>query len=413
MNVILISPGFPAEMPLFTRGLAEVGARVFGVGDTPQGALDPGVRSALSAYLQVKDLWQEEAVVAEVKRFVGKHTIDRIECLWEPGMMLAGRMRDAFGVPGLSAERSLPFRDKEVMKQVLDAAGVRTPHHYRATSVAEVRQAVERIGFPVIVKPISGAGSADTYPVHSQEDLEQALKLIRHVPEISVEEYIEGEEFTFDTVCGSGRRGRDRILFENVAWYRPKPLISRLNAWINPQAIALRDIEDEAIAIGRRLGHEVLDALQFEAGFTHMEWFRTAAGEAIFGEIGGRPPGGRLVHAMNYSCDIDLFTGWAEAVCWGKLSQETSKKYNAAVVFKRAEGEGIVNRIEGLDAILAKYGEHIVNIDLVKVGEPRRDWRKVIVGDGWVVCRHPNLGLTLEIADRLSTDLRIHAAPRR
>ena len=27
MNVLLISPGFPVEMPQFTRGLAEVGAR--------------------------------------------------------------------------------------------------------------------------------------------------------------------------------------------------------------------------------------------------------------------------------------------------------------------------------------------------------------------------------------------------
>ena len=27
MNVLMISPGFPNEMPLFARGLAEVGAR--------------------------------------------------------------------------------------------------------------------------------------------------------------------------------------------------------------------------------------------------------------------------------------------------------------------------------------------------------------------------------------------------
>ena len=26
MNVLMISPGFPADMPLFTRGLARVGA---------------------------------------------------------------------------------------------------------------------------------------------------------------------------------------------------------------------------------------------------------------------------------------------------------------------------------------------------------------------------------------------------
>jgi len=35
MNVLLLSPGYPADMPEFTRGLAETGARVFGVGDSP------------------------------------------------------------------------------------------------------------------------------------------------------------------------------------------------------------------------------------------------------------------------------------------------------------------------------------------------------------------------------------------
>ena len=32
----MISPGFPADMPLFTRGLARVGADVIGVGDQPK-----------------------------------------------------------------------------------------------------------------------------------------------------------------------------------------------------------------------------------------------------------------------------------------------------------------------------------------------------------------------------------------
>ena len=43
--------------------------------------------------------------------------------------------------------------------------------------------------------------------------------MMRHVPEVSVEEFIDGEEFTFDTICAGGE-----ILFENVMWYRPRPL---------------------------------------------------------------------------------------------------------------------------------------------------------------------------------------------
>ena len=409
MNVIMISPGFPIEMPLFTRGLAEVGARVLGVGDQPRAALSDETRRSLSAYLQVKSLWDEEAMVREVTEWVRGHQVDRVECLWEPGMTVAARLREALGVPGLTVEQTVPFRDKETMKQVLDAAGVRTPHHARARTAEECREAAERIGYPLIIKPIAGAGSADTYPLQEPDDLQQAIDLLRHVPEVSVEEFIEGEEYTFDTVCG-GTPEHSEILFHNVAWYRPKPLVARLNPWVNQQAICLRDTGTPDIAPGRELGLKVLKALGFHSGFSHMEWFRTPSGEAVFGEIGGRPPGGRLVHVMNYSCDCDLFVGWAEAVCYGRMSQSTEKRYNAAVVFKRAEGEGqVVRRVEGVDGLLARYGEHVANIDLVRVGEPRRDWRQVVSGDGWIVVRHPELETCLEIANFATTNVRVIA----
>ena len=112
---------------------------------------------------------------------------------------------------------------------------------------------------------------------------------------------------------------------------------------------------------------------------------------------------------MNYAAETDLFAGWAEAVCYGRLSQNTEKRFNASLVFKRAEGNGTVRRYEGLDAILAKYGEHITSIELTPIGQPRRDWKKSTVGDGWIVARHPNLEIALEIANRLTTDLRIIA----
>jgi formate-dependent phosphoribosylglycinamide formyltransferase (GAR transformylase) len=404
MNVIFISPGFPAEMPQFTQGLAQVGARVLGVGDGPLAGLPDDARHALSDYLQVRQLWDEDATIEEIHRWVRGRSIDRIECLWEPGVVLAARLRETLGIPGMGVQQALAFRDKELMKEKLDEAGVRTPRHARARTTEEVREAAERIGYPLIIKPIAGAGSADTYPVHDDQDLEQSLELTRHVPEVSVEEYVEGEEFTYDTVSADGD-----ILFQNVAWYRPKPLVARLNPWVSSQAIALRDTSVPQIAVGVELGKKVLGALGFGSGFTHMEWFRKEDGEAVFGEIGARAPGARLVHAMNYSAEIDLFAGWAEAVCYGRLSQATEKRYNAALVFKRAEGEGRVQRYQGLDAILAKYGEHITAIELTPIGQPRKDWRKSTVGDGWIVARHPNLEATVEIANKLTTDLRILA----
>jgi len=404
MNVVYLSPGFPAEMPLFVRGLAQVGAKVYGVGDQPVQALPPEAREGLTDYLQVRSFGDEAAVVEEIRGWLRGRSIDRVECMWERLMYLAATLRETFGVPGMNRAQTAVVRDKESMKQAVEDAGLRVPRHGRARTAAEAWEVVERVGYPAILKPIDGAGSKDTYRCDDRDEFEVALQKTRHVEELSVEEFIEGEELTYDTVCADGE-----VLFESVAWYRPKPMELAQSPWISMQNIVLRDISQEFPRPGVELGHGVLKALGFTTGFTHMEWFRTASGEAVFGEIGGRPPGARLVHAINYSADVDLFTGWAEATCFGRLSQDTSKKYNTAMIFKRAQGDGLVREHRGLQELLQRYGEHVASIELTPIGEPRRDWRQVVVGDGWIVVRHPELDDCLHISERFVNDLTVVA----
>jgi biotin carboxylase len=406
MNVLLLSPGFPVEMPYFTRGLAEVGASVVGVGDQPEGSLPDVARRHLSHYLHVRSLWDEAQVIEEVRALARRVTIDRIECLWEPAMILAGRLREAIGLPGMTAREVLPFRDKEVMKQVLDAAGVRTPRHHRASTANQVRQAAADVGYPLIVKPIAGAGSADTHRVNDARELEAVLPLLVHVPEVSVEEFIDGEEYTFDTITIGGE-----IAYFNICWYRPRPLIARTVEWISPQTVALRDVDAPFLEVGKQLGCAVLAALRYSTGFTHMEWFRKPDGEAVFGEIAARPPGARTTDLMNYASDIDVFRGWAEAVACGRLTQRLDRKYNAAMIFKRASGNGRIRRIDGLERILAAFGPHIAEVSLLPVGAPRRNWKQSLLSDGQIVLRHPDLRMTVEMADRVGVELRMEAEP--
>ncbi len=404
MNILLIAPGFPSEMPFFTRGLARVGAQVIGLADSPQGGLPAMTRESLAAYIRVPRLFDEEVVIDTVRRHPLASKIDRVECLWEPGMVLAAGLREALDLPGMTVEQTLPFRDKEVMKQVLDRAGIRTPHHARATTDHEVLEAAERIGFPLIVKPIAGAGSADTHRVDDMDQLEALLPRLSHVAEVSVEEFIDGEEYTFDTISAGGE-----ILYSNIAFYRPRPLIARTVEWISPQTITLRDFNAPHLAGGREMGVRVLKALGFSTGFTHMEWYRTAEGEAVFGEIGARPPGARSVELMNYGCDFDSFTGWAEAVCTGRLTQPWERRYNAAIIFKRAQGNGHIQRIEGLERLLARFGEHITSVELLPVGAHRRNWLQTLISDGYVILRHPHLATTMEMADRVGVELQLYA----
>lgn len=404
MNVLMIAPGYPSEMPLFARGLTRVGAQVFGVADVPQEELPALAKQHLSGYLRVPSLVDEDAVVAAVQRWVGPVKMDRVVCLWEPGVLLAAKLRAALGVPGMTLEDAIPFRNKDAMKERVAAAGIRTPRHRSATSAVEVRDAAMMIGFPVIVKPIAGAGSMDTYRANDLAELDAALGRMEHIDEVNVEEFVDGEEFTFDTICVDGR-----VLYYNVSYYRPRPLAFRSTEWISPMTYCLRDVEDPRLAGGVMMGYDVLKALNFRTGFTHMEWYRKEDGEAVFGEIAARPPGANTVDLMNFASDIDLFTGCAEAEVHGRFTQKVDRKYNAVNVFKRAQGKGRIQRIEGLDRIKRDFGPHIAHIDLLPVGAPRRDWVQTLVSDGYVVLRHPDLSTLMRMADSVATDLRLYA----
>ncbi|MCA9490582.1 MAG: hypothetical protein KC621_11690, partial [Myxococcales bacterium] len=157
MDVIFLSPGYPPEMSHYVRGLAEVGARVWGVGDSHPQALPDNARKSLAGYLQVPRIMDEQDVLARVREWMKGRNIDRIEAQWEPLVLEAAKLREAFGIPGMSYDTVLGFRDKQLMKERIKAAGLRVPHSARVRSAPEARAAAERFGYPLIVKPIAGA----------------------------------------------------------------------------------------------------------------------------------------------------------------------------------------------------------------------------------------------------------------
>ena len=171
-----------------------------------------------------------------------------------------------------------------------------------------------------------------------------------------------------------------------------------------------RHVDDPWVAGGRAMGAQVLKVLGYDTGFTHMEWYRKADGEVVFGEIGARPPGARTVDLMNFASDVDLFTGWAEAELHGTFSLNIERKYNCACITKRAHGQGRVKRIEGLDGLRHRLGDAICTIDLLAIGTPRRDWKSTLLSDGYISLRHPDWQTTMDMADLVGTDLQLYAS---
>lgn len=404
MRVVFLAPTYPAEMIQYTRGLAEVGAEVYGVGDASRASLSKELRGWMTDYLQVPRIMDEDDVLERVTAWMRGRSVDRVLSNWEPLTILAARIRERWGLPGMSVDTVRGFRDKQIMKERVKAAGLRVPKSVRVRSESEIRAAVEQIGYPLVLKPIAGAGSADTYKVRDKAELEKVMSAMRHVQEASCEEFIEGEEFTFDCISVDGVPQ-----YENVAQYLPKPLEARSEQWISPVIITVKEMYQPKLMPGVELGRKVLKALNMGDGYTHMEWFLTSKGEAIFGEIGCRPPGGHLVDQMNYTSDIDCFREWARVACWKSFEAKAPRKYNCGIVFKRALGEGRIQRIEGLNAWKQLAGRWFVDDQLLRPGTHRRNWKQTLVSDGFVLCRHPEWSEAFRLSFAAATGIKMYA----
>lgn len=404
-DVLFLQPVYPPEMQQFARGLAEAGARVWGVGDSSERAIPEDLRRHLAGYLRVPAIMDEDDVIRRVERWLGGRRPDRIEACWEPLTLLAARMRERWGIPGMSVDTVLGFRDKKIMHERIAAAGLRTARSARVRSEPEAWAAVDQLGYPVVVKPTAGAGGADTYICPDAPSLQAALVATRHVPEVVLEEFITGEEFTYETLCVDGKP-----LFHAISRYVPNVLDARKNEWISPIICCVRDLDDPGLADGIRLGHRALDALGMGTGISHMEWFRQADKSAVFGEMACRPPGANMMDLMNYARDVDLYRAWGRAVIGLDPQLPAERRYNAAIVFKRAMGQGRIRAIEGLDGFLRRYGPHVARVDLLPVGAQRRNWKATFLADGNVVVRHRDLATCLQMAQDAATDIRMFAA---
>lgn len=403
MRVVFLAPSYPPEMIEYCRGLAEVGAEIYGVGDTPREALPAAVKRYLAGYLAVPAIMNEDDLVQRTTTWLKGREIDRVCSNWEPLVLAAAKLRERWGIAGMSVDTVRGFRDKELMKERVRAAGLRVPRSARAKDAHEARAAAEQVGFPLVIKPIAGAGSADTYLCRDQATFEATLQ--RSAWEASVEEYIEGDEFTFDTLCINGTPA-----YENVAQYLPKPLEARSEAWISPVILTVRNLTQPDIALGVELGRKVLGALGMGTGFTHMEWFLTPSGEAVFGEIGCRPGGARLVDQMNYTSDIDLFREWARATCWSSFEANATRLYNCGIIFKRALGSGRITRITGLDQWKARCHPWVLEDELLRPGNTRRNWKQTLLSDGWLMVRHPDWNEAKRMCFAAATDVAMFAS---
>ncbi|KIG19228.1 Carbamoylphosphate synthase large subunit [Enhygromyxa salina] len=407
VDVIFLEPNFPRNQREFARALHAVGARVTGIGERPKEYLDDEMRHWLSHYEQVSNVTDPTQVERAVRFMQTKIRVDRLEAAVEAHVMCAAKVREACGIPGTSVETTFLCRDKPAMKEALRKAGVPCAQSIGSDDAKEIKDFVQRIGYPVIVKPRDAAGAAATYRCDDDASLAQALHEsgVGSGHSVAVEEFIEGHEGFWDTITVGGT-----VVHEFVCHYYPSVLEAMRSREVNPQFICTNRVDaagsyDEVKAMGRK----VLGALGIKTSATHMEWFYGPKG-LKFSEIGCRPPG---VGAWDLYCaanDVDIYREWAEAVVWRTQKQKLSRRFSAGIVALRPDRDGRIVGYEGMDTVERAFGQWIIDAHLPAAGTPTGPVGAGFMANAWIRMKHPDYDELRRMLDLVGQTVKVRAA---
>lgn len=408
MHVVFIEPRFPANQKQFVRGLAEVGATVTAIGEGSKDSLDDELKRWLTHYEEVKNVTDQGQVLNALKFIQSKKHVDRIEAVVEAHIMSTAKVREAAGIPGTSVRTAWLCRDKPAMKEVLREGGVPCAQSTGASSPKEVEEFVEKVGYPVILKPRDGAGASGAVRVGSREELGPAmasLGLGQPGRSCAVEEYIEGHEGFYDTLSIKGR-----VVHEFATHYYPNVLEAMRTRWISPQFVATNRIDsvpayDEVKAMGRK----VVELLGIETSATHMEWFFGPKG-LKFSEIGCRPPGVRAWDLYNVGNDMDLYREWAMAICHARPSQKPSRRFAAGIIALRPSQDGRITGYSGLEEIGRRFGPNIIDAHTPPQGTPTQPVSAGYMANAWLRMKHENYDELRHMLDIVGQTVKVWAA---
>ena len=353
MNYLLVSPNFPISQEFFAKGLKEKGINVLGVGSESYDALSQTLKDNLVEYFRVNDLEDYEEVFRAAAFLTYKHgKIDRIESNNEYWLELDARLREDFNVYGVKPKQLELTKYKSKMKTMFKEAGARVAKGYAANNKEELNGILKKLELPLIAKPDNGVGSANTYKLLTQRDVEEFINEWNEKVSYFFEEFVEnGVLCTYDGLINQ----YGDIVFETSFIYT-QPTLDLVNNGLDYANIIEPNIDPKLKELGQRIVYK----FGMRERFFHIEFFRLPDGEYIALEYNNRIAGGTCIDLYNYSYNISLYKIYADVVLDKKIKDIVTNKYTLSLSRR--------NRYQyknSLEDIKAKYSYSIRMITTV------------------------------------------------
>ncbi len=390
-HVALVAPHFLENTNRTIAAFARLeGVQLSLISEDAEAQLPPKLRRAIAGHYRVRtvgDAAQLGAAAKVLARHVGP--IDRLTGALEQLQLPMAEARALAGIRGMSPHIARRFRDKDVMKEVLRGHGVPVAASELVSSPEALRAFIDRVGFPVIIKPQAGLGTRGTHRLESADDL-RALARAGLAPSaqqpLQAEQFIRAREFTCETVTLHGRP-----VWRSGTRYFPSPLEVLETPWVQYCVLLPREVEApwtdfspiNTAALAALFGD---DAEVSGTAMTHMEWFLREDGKMYVNEVGARPPGVHIMPLNSLVYETSFIDRWAELITFDRWADPGPRRWAAGAAFLRGQGTGgVVKEVRGVEEAKARVGDALVELQVPRVGQPRASGYE---GEGHALVKH-------------------------
>jgi biotin carboxylase len=268
---------------------------------------------------------------------------DRIVALEEFDVVIAALAREHLCMPGMSSSTAKTFRDKLAMSVKARDAGINVPDFVPAINNEEIREYLDCIPPPWVLKPRSDVSAIGIRKLESAaeawstiEELNKRESLRERASYHLISRFVPGEVFHVDSLVD-----KNRVVFAGVNKYGRPPLqVAHGGGAYISQTIAHDSVDrKKLLEINRRL----IKAMGLDSGATHAEFIKSeAVGEFYFLEIAARVGGAYIADVLEAASGINLWREWARLVIdadSGARLKLKPRKEHAGIILSLARQE--------------------------------------------------------------------------
>jgi len=352
--------------------------------------------------VRIENIHDAGELLEAARKLMDKHgRLDRIVTPQETLLDASAQTAEALGVEGMEVAAVRRALDKSSLRSTLAQAKTMTARGRVITDIPQARIFSEEIGFPLVLKPLTGSGGLATWCIRTTEQLELALKLVQPSTghPVLAEDYLHGEELCIDTIT-VGNEPR----LHSLCCYRPSILEALEDPAIQWSCIMPRDISGDHYREFIQQGLAAVRALAVGNAITHMEGFLLAEGGVCFTDATLRPAGARIGPMLGFAYDIDPYFAWARVAVDGCFDGPWERKYAVGTIFLRGLGAGPVEQVDGFESVRKQLGELFVEVRLPQIGAPKSG---TYTGDGYITLRHPETNVVEAALQLIAKQVRI------